>query len=327
MFGAPAALVDFRMAQLGLEARATIARLGAKSPVPALADVEDALERSVASGDAVMELMDRMATQRGRAAIGRALAGNDPALNRMLVEAQDSSAAMSKALNDATAQYARRAARARTQATVGTALAIMLLLLAFGAEYLRSLRARSVAERLAAENARLALMDPLTDLANRRAFAADVEEALAGAAREPAVLALFDLDGFKQYNDTFGHQAGDELLRRLAGRLTERIEGRGTAYRMGGDEFCVLAPAGADDAPVLAREAAEALAESGDGYSIGCSHGIALLPSEVATAEAALRLADGRMYAQKTERRSGRFGPDAGDALLRSLIDRDGSAR
>ena len=54
------------------------------------------------------------------------------------------------------------------------------------------------------------------------------------------MLVLFDLDGFKHYNDTFGHPAGDALLARLGARARARVGGRGRAYRMGGDEFCVL---------------------------------------------------------------------------------------
>ena len=54
------------------------------------------------------------------------------------------------------------------------------------------------------------------------------------------MLALFDLDGFKHYNDSFGHPSGDALLERLGERLERVVAGRGRAYRMGGDEFCVL---------------------------------------------------------------------------------------
>ena len=54
------------------------------------------------------------------------------------------------------------------------------------------------------------------------------------------MLALFDLDGFKHYNDTFGHPAGDVLLTRLGGNLRKYLGARGTVFRMGGDEFCAL---------------------------------------------------------------------------------------
>ena len=83
--------------------------------------------------------------------------------------------------------------------------------------------------------------DPLTRLGNRRKLAEELRERLAGASRQNAtVLMLFDLDGFKSYNDTFGHIAGDALLARLGGKLEAAVAPRGAAFRLGGDEFCVL---------------------------------------------------------------------------------------
>ena len=81
--------------------------------------------------------------------------------------------------------------------------------------------------------------DALTGLANRRKLLVDLDERL--EARTPTMLVLFDLDGFKSYNDAFGHPAGDSLLRRLARNLEDASVRFGRAYRMGGDEFCVLA--------------------------------------------------------------------------------------
>ena len=83
--------------------------------------------------------------------------------------------------------------------------------------------------------------DFLTGLGNRRRLMADLERLLVSDSASEHVLALFDLDGFKAYNDSYGHAAGDTLLTRLAHRLDEVIAGpRVRAYRMGGDEFCVL---------------------------------------------------------------------------------------
>ena len=90
-----------------------------------------------------------------------------------------------------------------------------------------------------------ALTDALTDLGNRRALTRDLDRVAAGQ-REGAVLALFDLDGFKHYNDSYGHPAGDALLQRLGAKLAAHVVGAGSAYRMGGDEFCVLLGLGAD---------------------------------------------------------------------------------
>ena len=87
-----------------------------------------------------------------------------------------------------------------------------------------------------------ALTDALTGLGNRRALTRDLDRVAEAPSASPLVLALFDLDGFKHYNDSFGHPAGDALLQRLgrqARARTSRAPAR--AYRMGGDEFCVAA--------------------------------------------------------------------------------------
>ena len=96
--------------------------------------------------------------------------------------------------------------------------------------------------RMLQRSEREATTDALTGLGNRRALTLDLEHAAAGGS--PQVLALYDLDGFKSYNDAFGHVAGDVLLERLGSNLAKAIAGHGTAYRMGGDEFCVLARVG-----------------------------------------------------------------------------------
>jgi GGDEF domain-containing protein len=97
--------------------------------------------------------------------------------------------------------------------------------------------------RLLETSRREALTDSLTALANRRKLLVDLEAEIESASdSEPRTLVLFDLNGFKTYNDTFGHPAGDALLARLAGKLATAVEPCGRAYRMGGDEFCVLLP-------------------------------------------------------------------------------------
>jgi len=192
----------------------------------------------------------------------------------------------------------------------------------------RSARARSLAERLADENERLlalsreeALHDSLTGLPNRRALMNDLSAALPRAsAEQPLVLALFDLDGFKRYNDTFGHLAGDALLGRLSDRLAIALDGVGTAYRMGGDEFCVIAPLGATDVEEIPRLAGEALSEAGTVFAIGCSYGIAQVPTEATSVVEALRLADQRMYESKTGGSSA--SRQSTDVLLQVLSER-----
>ena len=111
-----------------------------------------------------------------------------------------------------------------------------------------------------------AMTDALTGLANRRVLLADLEQAALD--RTGGVLALFDLNGFKRYNDVYGHSAGDDLLRRLGGRLQDvcRREGM-TAYRLGGDEFCLLATCPPSDAERLTSRGQAALAEAGGGFT------------------------------------------------------------
>jgi diguanylate cyclase (GGDEF)-like protein len=167
-----------------------------------------------------------------------------------------------------------------------------------------------------------ALTDALTGLANRRALALELERRMAmGEERSPYVLALFDLDGFKHYNDTFGHPTGDALLERLGRNLEAQLAGRGTAYRMGGDEFCALIDV-VESPEVTLRAVAMALSEHGEGFTIGCSYGSILLPTEAQTSETALRLADQRMYAQKRGDRSSASRQSA-DVLLRALAERN----
>jgi diguanylate cyclase (GGDEF)-like protein len=109
------------------------------------------------------------------------------------------------------------------------------------------------------------------------------------------VLVLFDLNGFKTYNDTFGHPAGDVLLSRLGGKLAAAAASVGEAYRMGGDEFCVLLR---DSDPDL-RRIARALCEEGEGFDVSSAYGAALIPDEATTVSTALSLADQRLYAHK----------------------------
>src|SRR5579872_1303834 len=84
-----------------------------------------------------------------------------------------------------------------------------------------------------------AVTDALTGLGNRRALKLELEARLSDDPIEPFVLAFYDLDGFKIYNDTFGHQAGDALLSRLGARIATELT-VASVYRMGGDEFCVV---------------------------------------------------------------------------------------
>jgi two-component system cell cycle response regulator len=161
---------------------------------------------------------------------------------------------------------------------------------------------------------------------------------------------FFDLNGFKRYNDTIGHPAGDALLARLGRRLAARAEGAGAAgraYRLGGDEFCALvelahrpretthasqttpgpymaagAPQTTPEPQEIAATLAGALLESGERFTIGACYGEVLLGQEARDPAEALRIADQRLYAQKTLLREPSR-PEWRDVLLGLLRERD----
>jgi diguanylate cyclase (GGDEF)-like protein len=185
-----------------------------------------------------------------------------------------------------------------------------------------------ITDRRRAENALLqqsrirehqANHDALTGLGNRRKLMEDVERRMPQTTSEvPLVLAIFDLDGFKSYNDTFGHPAGDALLARLGARLRDSLPGEAAAYRMGGDEFCLLADS-ADPVPVI-EEALHALHEEGESFVVSASVGFAQIPTETKNIVQALQLADQRLYANKRSSRAS-AGAQTRDALLQVLAE------
>jgi diguanylate cyclase (GGDEF)-like protein len=167
-----------------------------------------------------------------------------------------------------------------------------------------------------------AMTDPLTGLGNRRALYAALEHLMDDVDPAPVTLVVFDLDGFKGYNDQFGHAAGDVLLKRLAGTLAEVMAPPGSAYRMGGDEFCALLPEG-ESANDWIGAALAALSDRGEGFSISASMGSVRLPEETDSIEDALRLADQRMYAGKHDLRRTGAAHEVTTALLSALSQRD----
>jgi two-component system, cell cycle response regulator len=161
--------------------------------------------------------------------------------------------------------------------------------------------------------------DLLTGLANRGRLFIDLPRALED--EEPHLVAILDLDGFKAYNDAFGHGAGDALLIRLGHQLEAAVQGSGRAYRLGGDEFAVLATGDAETASRAIADASSALTEHGEGFAIGSSCGFAEIPREATDATSALELADKRMYEQKDSRRPA-IGVEVQAVLLRILQHR-----
>ena len=164
--------------------------------------------------------------------------------------------------------------------------------------------------------------DALTGLENRYGLFQALERELAGGSREKLVLAILDLDGFKTYNDTFGHPSGDALLRGLGGKLAAAMRGHGRAYRLGGDEFCVLARGDDRELDEIVAAARGALTEHGDGFAISPSCGVVRVPGHVSKASDALHLADQALYAEKAGRK-GRVEHETRDVLLRILRERE----
>jgi two-component system, cell cycle response regulator len=170
------------------------------------------------------------------------------------------------------------------------------------------------------------LHDALTGLPNRRRLIADLRAALAASRRDLSqTLTIFDLDGFKAYNDTFGHLAGDQLLARVGRRLRESVASYGHAYRLGGDEFCVLLDAVRGAADEVIAGAAEALAEAGRGFTVTASWGTVTIPEEADDVSAALHIADTRMYSTKNRRRAATIIAQTRDVLLCATAEHSAS--
>jgi two-component system cell cycle response regulator len=165
--------------------------------------------------------------------------------------------------------------------------------------------------------------DRLTGLGSQARMQMDLEqrERSPGA---PLTVILLDLNGFKRYNDTFGHPSGDKMLGMLGRRLGAAVAPEATGYRLGGDEFLVLTEGGLVDHGLaernaLAIRAAEALTSRGSGFDLSASWGIASVPEEADSPAEAMRLADVRMYAQKESRRlAGPLGTFDREALEQS---------
>ncbi|MDQ6818193.1 MAG: diguanylate cyclase, partial [Actinomycetota bacterium] len=176
---------------------------------------------------------------------------------------------------------------------------------------------------LVARSRQEALTDPLTGLGNRRHLLLDLEDALQSAsASVPWALLLFDLNGFKQYNDSFGHPAGDTLLARLGKELSKAAAPEGEAYRLGGDEFCVLVRIGERSSENVSASARAALSERGPGFDISTAYGCIMLPGEAQDTLTALRLVDQRLYAAKRSARSSDTPDQLREVLLQLIAER-----
>jgi diguanylate cyclase (GGDEF)-like protein/PAS domain S-box-containing protein len=150
-------------------------------------------------------------------------------------------------------------------------------------------------ELVSAARARDSVTDSLTGLPNRRALMRDLRALQrvieAGGSGD---VVMFDLDGFKHYNDTFGHHAGDALLIRLGAALRAIADESGRVYRIGGDEFALLAKDSSER-----HDPCEVLRKLTENLAVSASYGQARVPQDAPGAESALRTADQRMHAQK----------------------------
>lgn len=160
----------------------------------------------------------------------------------------------------------------------------------------------------------LANYDPLTGLANRALFRAHLQNSIDKAKRNDTQIALlmFDLDRFKDINDSYGHGAGDELLQMVAQRFSTRLRDGDLIARLGGDEFAVVIEniGRLEDAGKLAEETIIALSEEyrlseGEVIHVGSSVGIAIYPDNGEDAATLLQHADAALYKAKSEGRSG----------------------
>ena len=179
------------------------------------------------------------------------------------------------------------------------------------------------AERL---NDHRAKHDALTGLSNRVGLAAAVDANLNSPPTHGGDLAVLflDLDNFKAVNDTYGHAAGDRLLKSVAERLRQSLRATDVAARIGGDEFVVLARSlTSEQAAELSHRLTNSISapyDLGDGVhaTIGVSVGIALVPEHGADAEALLAVADEALYEAKAQRQV---------KLLHTLVKEDQSRR
>ncbi|MHA6333740.1 GGDEF domain-containing protein [Qipengyuania sp. CAU 1752] len=186
----------------------------------------------------------------------------------------------------------------------GAGLALMLLAgLAVGAVR----RAVAAEARVRTELRRHAMTDELTGLANRREFMASLDRAIASAKRNgtPLALALLDIDHFKRINDTYGHPAGDAVIRAIATTSVDVMRGQDTVGRLGGEEFAIILPdCSPGDAFVCCERLRMAIStldlemETGEPICVTVSTGLATyVPGD--SAEAMIARADAALYDAK----------------------------
>ena len=213
--------------------------------------------------------------------------------------------------------FASTAQRALIGTAINVALvtvAVVIVILIQYRDFTRMVEARKRSEMLSDENMRLANLDSLTGLPNRRAFFSELERAFAQASATGTRMALgiVDLDGFKPVNDLYGHAVGDRLLVEVAARLSPKgCCGSVFMSRLGGDEFAYLVTDAPDDEALLAQgeeiaatlQAPFVLPEAT--VQVSGSVGIAVYPEMVQDPAALFERADYALYHGKSARRGG----------------------
>jgi diguanylate cyclase (GGDEF)-like protein len=169
----------------------------------------------------------------------------------------------------------------------------------------------------------LAYHDALTGLPNRNLFFELARNSLLRAKRDASLRAVFfiDLDGFKQVNDTAGHNIGDQVLAQTAQRLRQGMRGSDILCRLGGDEFAVLLEIADKSEAVMVAEriiglVSQPIIMADDCFVVGCSIGISLFPDHGQDTDDLLKSADKAMYQAKADKENAWlvYRPDLGDA-------------
>jgi diguanylate cyclase (GGDEF)-like protein/putative nucleotidyltransferase with HDIG domain len=193
---------------------------------------------------------------------------------------------------------------------IGVIVIVKVGLNQYSGDHLRLITILANQAAVSIQNARLierlattARTDPLTGLANRRAFEQELDQHLQALPSKPFAVIMLDVDSLKRVNDEFGHAAGDSVLKRVAATLVDGLRGGDVVTRWGGDEFVLLLPEmDRVSAVSMARRISGTLLQA-DGFDgpISVSIGIAVFPSDGTTAAALLAAADRSMYQEKRQ--------------------------
>jgi diguanylate cyclase (GGDEF)-like protein len=186
-------------------------------------------------------------------------------------------------------------------------MAVLAVLITFGLMFF-AVRYGKVVRRIEeseAHNRFMAEHDALTGLPNRLQFDTELENIVSRGMQDRCAIICADLDKFKQVNDTFGHQAGDAVIKTVAERIAEQVGERGLTARVGGDEFIILLRDGLDPDQVLAlcdniiETVSEEIVFDNGQAAVGASIGVAWWPDDAMTAKTVIRSADQALYRDK----------------------------